>query len=110
MTTPKVSRLSPKARERIRKGLLRSWQPGGTHRTKQMSRPIDADTLRSRALDDRRGRHLCAVYPPSGNLLPGPFVMIWSTTGRTDQVDVFQNGRLLFTAAPKKAFAHLLGL
>lgn len=36
--------------------------------------------------------------------------MLWSTTGRTDQVDVFQNGRLLFTAAPKKAFAQLLGL
>jgi hypothetical protein len=107
MTTSKVSRLSPKAKERIRKGLLRSWQPGGTHRTKQESRPIDADTLRSRALDDRRGKQLCLLNTrPYGET----YTFLWSTTGRTDQVDVFQNGRLLFTAAPKKAFAQLIGL
>ena len=82
-------RLSKQGIERIRNGLLRSWQPGGTHRSTQQATVIDADTLRSRALYDRKGKLIV-----SG-------VSIHHSTARSDQLDVYVDGVLAITGGPR---------
>lgn len=91
MTTFKVSRLSRKGAFNIRRGLKRSWVDG-THRQRVQHQDIDADTLRRRALDDRRGRHYATI---TINGLSYP--VVWSCRGRSDQVDIFCDGSLIAT-------------
>ena len=81
-------RLSKQGVERIRNGLLRSWQPGGTHRSMQQDTIIDSDTVRARALFDRKGKHV------------GTFD-IYHSTNRSDQLDLFVNGKLEVTGGPR---------
>lgn len=63
---------------------------------------VDADTLRRRALDDRRGSLYADVYVPTelGRTL---FTLRWSVRGRTDQVDVMCEGAILATIRPGRA-------
>lgn len=56
---------------------------------------LDADTLRLRALHDRKGAHY-ATISTSGLV----FELFWSVNGRVDQVDVFLAGKNMLTARP----------
>lgn len=91
-------RLSQRGIENIRHGLKRSWIDGA-HRLRQQSSDIDADTLRYRALHDRRGSFYAKITKEvAGKTID--FLILWSTNGRTDQVDIFENGHLLKTIRP----------
>lgn len=68
--------------ERMRNGLLRSWQPGGTHYEKMKGRPADADTVRKRALYDRKGTVAATLQ------VNGQTFTIRHSRNRTDQYDV----------------------
>ena len=100
--TSKVPRLSQKARQRIRRGLLRSWQPGGTHREMQRRRGerSDAETERKRSLHDARGRLLFTAVLPDGTGIG----VRRSLRGRTDQLDLDEG----FTGRPDLAMKELL--
>ena len=93
--TSKVARLTPAGRQRILRGLARSWQPGGAHDLRFHHAPVDADTLRKRALHDRKGSHY-ATISTNGFV----FELFWSASGRVDQVDVFIGGKHMLTARP----------
>lgn len=81
-------RLSKQGVERIRNGLIRSWKDG-THRKLVQEQEIDADTLRKRALYDRKGK-----------LLLGGIDIHYSTN-RSDQFDVYVRGELVCTGGPR---------
>ena len=85
MTSFNFRRISRKGIERIRRGLFRSWKPGGTHRERCQNGEIDADTMRSRALHDRMGK------------LVASGIAIYYSTSRTNQFDLFINGEKRFT-------------
>jgi hypothetical protein len=95
-------RLSLKGIESIRRGLRRSWTDG-THRQRQQQREPDADTMRNRALWDRKGSRFADITLPDGQL----FRAYWSTCGRTDQVDVFHDGRKVATCSPNRIFKEI---
>lgn len=97
-------RLSRKGIENIKRGLRRSWKDG-THRQRQQQRKLDADTLRKHALHDRKGESYAELRFPDGRV----FKLYWSTRGRTDQLDVFLNSKLVSTCAPYKLFKELPG-
>lgn len=80
-------------RERQRQGLLRSWQPGGAHDLRFRQRPVDADTLRARAMHDRKGRIVLAGVIQTA-LGPKDCLICHSTAGRTDQFDLIVDGRV----------------
>lgn len=82
-------RLSKQGVSRIRAGLIRSWQPGGSHRTRQQATEVDADTVRSRALWDRKGK------------LIGTFDIYYSTN-RVDQFDIFIKSQMVYTGGARK--------
>lgn len=86
----KVHHLSPKSLANIRRGLGRSWAPGGSHDLRFRHNAVDADTLRRRALEDRRGQLYATLSYPT---LLGPryFRLLWSIVGRVDQLDVFDS-------------------
>jgi hypothetical protein len=92
----KVRRLTPRARENIRRGLRNSWQPGGAHHARFRCGEPDADTARRRALDDRRGTLYAEVRTPDGQR----WGLRWSVCGRTDQLDVMHAGRIAATMRP----------
>ena len=94
-------RLSRKGIENIRRGLKRSWLDGA-HR-QRVGREIDADTIRKRALFDRKGTHFADI-----NFGGGVFRAYWSTRGRSDQVDLFCDGVLVATCAPNRIFSELM--
>ena len=95
--------LSKHGIENIKRGLKRSWEPGGSHRTRQESREIDADTDRKRALHDRRGKTLISGMIPT-ELGAKPVSIRWSTSGRTDQLDVIVDGSIAVICRPSKVF------
>ena len=107
--TSKVARLTPAGRARILRGLRRSWLPGGAHDLRFHHRPVDADTLRRRAADDRRGSVVLAGHLNSAAGAV-PFSLRWSTAGRSDQLDLFVDGRLRLTAAAPRIVPELLVL
>ena len=105
--TPKVRKLSPKARARIVAGLKRSWQPGGTHREMQRRRGIrsDSETERRRAAWDAKGKPIFDAV-----LRNGLHVRVTvSLRGRSDQFDVDCDGST-FTASGPRCWRHLLVL
>ena len=105
--TPKVRKLSPKARARIVAGLKRSWQPGGTHREMQRRRGIrsDAETERRRAAWDAKGKPIFDAV-----LRNGLHVHVTvSLRGRSDQFDV-ECGSTSFTASGPRCWRYLLAL
>jgi hypothetical protein len=91
-------KFSRKGVERIRAGLRRSWQPGGTHREMQRQRGenADADTLRLRALSDAKGAMLLAGKSPSLGA-----VVITRSTNRCNQFDVFVEGVKVITGGKR---------
>lgn len=94
-------RLSPQGLANIRRGLIRSWRDG-IHRQKQQQRTPDADTLRNRAFYDRRGT-LYADITKATEAGRTCFHLRWSTAGRRDQVDIFEDNRLCKTIRPSAA-------
>ncbi len=97
----KVRRLTPRGRRQISDALRRSWQSGAHHARFHSGEP-DADTLRKRALSDRRGSHYATVQMQGCT-----FTLLWSTNGRTDQIDVFEGTRLLATIRPSLALGAI---
>lgn len=93
----KFRNLSQKARGRIRRGLIRSWQPGGTHREMQLRRGLrsDADTARKRAQHDAKGRLEFFVEYPDGSR----FEIRRSLRGRPEQLDAVDAGGLTTSTA-----------
>lgn len=86
--------------DRFRIALKRSWERGG-HRDKFESTEIDVDTLHARARYDRKGTFYAEIIKrseDSGRI--HYFTLLWSTCGRTDQLDVVENGRILATVRP----------
>lgn len=77
----------------------------------RLTRPVDADTLRRRALHDARGRVIREgiTIRPAGELL---MVTSWevrrSFYGRTNQVDCIVGGRVLRTCSLRTATRLLL--
>jgi hypothetical protein len=69
---------------------------------KRMALGADADTLRSRALYDARGRTIRqgCDYSAAGEK---HWVVIRSVRGRTDQIDLLRNGRLFRTGGIRQA-------
>ena len=106
----KFRTLSQKARERIRRGLLRSWQPGGTHREMQRARGLrsSAETERRRAAWDARGRLEFHVTLPDGP----EYRIRRALHGRSDQYDVVDStdGRTISTASAPRTMRFLIGL
>lgn len=101
----KVGRLTPQGRERIRNALKRSWRDG-THRERQRSREIDVDSLRKRALEDRRGTHYATITKQT-NLGAIYFTLLWSVAGRVDQVDIIESGSIVATVRPSLALSTI---
>jgi hypothetical protein len=66
---------------------------------RRVTRYIDADTMRQRALYDRRGR-LYAEISVETEIGRVTFSARWSVRGRTDQVDLFDGAVLVFTCRP----------
>jgi hypothetical protein len=65
-------------------------------REARLTQTIDADTLRQRALHDRRG----TFYAEIVRATEAGFTRIhvyWSVSGRVDQLDGFYNGEKVFT-------------
>lgn len=86
--------------ERQRLRVKRSWDSGERHAA-IIRRGVDADAVRFRALEDRRGLQV---------LNAGKLVVCWSVLGRTDQLDIFENGRKIFTGSPHRCMDTLLRL
>lgn len=104
----KFRNLSRKARERIRRGLIRSWQPGGTHRELQRARGLrsSAETARRRAAWDAKGQvEFTAVFPDGTQLL-----VRRALRGRSDQLDVVLETETqhVTTASAPKTMSFLL--
>jgi hypothetical protein len=78
-----------------------SWRDSGPRRLAMLTRDIDADTVRARALEDARGQWVGAHVFDHGER----WECYRSTGGRTDQIDVFIAGRLAGVVGRK-----LLGL
>ena len=89
-------RLSKQGIENIRRGLKRSWLDG-SHRQRQQAGNIDADTLRSRALYDRK----CTL------IVSG--VAIYHSTHRSDQLDVYVDGVLAVIGGPRVVAQWMAG-
>lgn len=83
-------------RQRIR--VKRSWDSGERHAA-IIRRGVDADTLRLRALEDRRGTVVIDA---------GAVVVLWSMLGRTDQMDIFEDGRKVFTGSAHRCMDELV--
>ncbi len=98
--------LSKKGIENIRRGLIRSWKPGGSHDIRFRRKEIDSDTLRNRALDDRRGTFFAEIKKKMEDRFV-TFTLLWSISGRRDQIDIFENGRNLVTIRPNKALEKI---
>lgn len=100
-------RLSRKGIANIRRGLVRSWQDGA-HRQRQLERGAnaDVDTLRKRALHDRRGSLYARVTVPT-ECGERTFALLWSVRGRTDQVDIISDGAILATIRPGAALSEI---
>ena len=62
----------------------------------------DADTLRWRALEDRRGAlvRVVRIVAPDGSV--ADWVVRWSVDGRSDQLDVLSGGKVVFTGGTKQ--------
>lgn len=66
-----------------------------------VARGADADTLRFRALEDRRGTVI---------LNAGKIVLRWSVAGRTDQLNIHENERLVFTGSAHRCMDKIITL
>lgn len=96
-------RFSKAYRKRIAdRNRLRGKRSQEVQREGRMSREIDADTLRQRALFDRRGTEYATVMMGGQR-----FTLLWSTAGRCDQVDVFCDGQRLDTVRPSLVLGWL---
>ena len=78
-------------RERQRQGLLRSWQPGGSHDLRFRHKPVDADTLRKREQFDRKGSHAFRV------VIGGREFEVYHSTAHAQRYDIFRAGYKLAT-------------
>ena len=101
-------RLSLRGIQNIRRGLKRSWE-NGTHRTKQQTREIDADTLRDRARYDRRGSLILSGNVPT-ELGPKRVIVRWSVLGRVDQMDIVIDTVVVKTCRPALVIGFLVGI
>ena len=74
----------------------------------RLDRAIDADTLRQRALFDRRGATVVSgcLSSEAGRL---PFFVCHSTAGRCDQFDVFVDGARIATTRASLVLSILVG-
>lgn len=82
-------RISDAARMRGKRSALVTAQRCATQE-------IDADTLRQRALYDRRGTPIIVgqIKTEAG---PMPCQIQWSSSGRTDQADLIVEGKIIAT-------------
>ena len=73
---------------------------------KMLARDADADTVRQRALYDRRGTHYATVTKPS-EAGPQTFALQWSIDGRCDQLDVIHAGAIIATIRPSLVLSEI---
>lgn len=78
---------SAKRKATITKALKRSWSKGGAHRERVTNQKADADTMRQRALWDRKGTPVADIY------IAGELYTILHSHRRTDSYDVKAAGR-----------------
>jgi len=94
MTTWQVGRMGLTQTIRLKREQGRQWAKirWDRERKERLINPpdVDADTLRDRAFYDRKGK------PAALN------VSFYYSTRRRDQYDVFMDGKLIFTGAPRK--------
>lgn len=97
MPTFKSKRRWSEARKQaVIRGLKRSWAPGGAHYIRFRNRPVDADTMRERALWDRKGRW-------ASTFEAGPvYLLILHAKRRCDAYDVYCDGRVVCTGGKAK--------
>lgn len=87
-----------------RQAAAREWgrRSGIARRALRLAAGPDADTLRRRALADRRGRLVCAIYARGSEL-----ILRHSVAGRIDQFDILIDGSLWRTCGPRRLPAWL---
>lgn len=103
-TSPSHTNWSAKRKASIRRALKRSWQPGGAHYERFRNRPVDADTVRKRALWDRKG--LLAGWFSAG----GKHYQIIHSRRRTDAFDVVLHARTVFSGGRHAVGRFIAGL
>lgn len=98
------TRLSPRGAASLRRAVKRLWSEDGALRKKQRERArhADAETLRKLALETRRGKDYATI-----TFRGQKFVLLWSVTGRTDQVDIFHAGGIIAAIRPSAAIATI---
>jgi len=88
-------RLSPARKEAIKRGLRRSWKDGA-HAKRFYQQPADADTMRKRALWDRKGTLA------GGFSAGGVEYAIYHSRRRTDAYDVKAGVRVVCSGGRAK--------
>jgi hypothetical protein len=97
-------RLSPQRKASIFRGLKRSWAKGGAHHERFLNRHADADTMRKRALWDRKGAKITEI------ILAGHLHTIAHAQRRTDSYDVFLGDKIVCSGGRAKVFLFLSSL
>jgi len=77
--------------DKFRIALKRSWA-SGSHRKKQQTKELDAETVRARHLWDRKGNYFCSI-----SLNQSIFNVCYSRLGRSDQFDIEYDGQMIAT-------------
>jgi hypothetical protein len=91
-------------REKQRIRIKRAWDSGVIH-AKIALRDRSEDNL-LRAKLDRKGSLVFAVTLANG----GTLRVEWSREGRTDQFDILEAGRVIFTGRPELAMREIVAL
>lgn len=73
---------------------------------KMLARDVDADTMRQRAFQDRRGTQYATVTKQTEAGMQ-TFTLLWSVAGRCDQLDVIQCGVIVATIRPSLALTKI---
>ena len=97
-------RLTPAGLRNIKRGLHRSWEPGGAHDRRFRHNPVDADTLRQRALHDLKGRHAFTIKRN------GRTVEVYHSVHHVRRLDLYEAGRFLVTLRPGLVLPEIVRL
>lgn len=103
MTSQSRNNYSPKRIASIKRGLRRSWQPGGSHYKRFRARPVDEDTMRKRHEEERKGA-TCA-----GLTIMGSIYTVRHSMRRTDSYDILSDGQLVFTGGAVRVSEWIAG-
>ena len=96
-------RLTQRGKTNIRRGLRRSWQPGGAHDLRFRHKEPDADTLRWRAYQDRKGSLFAEVR------MGGEVFTLRHSTAHARRLDIFNHGHKIAVCRSGLALSVITG-